>query len=385
MATQQTQPQPVIFSYCATFLPREMLHVYRQVTGVRRFENWVLTRTRANAESFPYPRLLVLRKHPLRALRRVWYRAQGRAVPLGGGEVRQALRWAAERQARLLHIYLGSEALRALPLLRAFPGARIVSFHGADLSHEFTPADYARLWPQAELFLCRSESLRRDLLAKGCPADRIRLNYTGVPVPEDVPQRNAPAGRPVRLLQVCRLIEKKGLDVTLHATRRLRDAGVPVRLVLAGAGPAEAALRALVAELGLTKEVHFAGFVTGDALRALYRESDLFLHPSRETSRGDREGIPNSVLEAMAHALPVISTRHSGIPEAITHGVDGLLLEAADPDGLVTNVRSLLATPADYTRISQAARETVIRRFSSACCLDQLERAYGEALCLRSG
>ena len=373
---------PLIFSYCATFLPREMLHVYRQVTGVSRFENWVLTRTRANPASFPYSRLLVLNKHPFRALRRLWYRAQSRAVPLHASEVSQALVWAAEHRARLLHIYLGSEALRALPLLRAFPGARIVSFHGADLSHEFTPADYAKLWPQADLFLCRSESLRRDLLVKGCPADRIRLNFTGVPLPENALPRVAPVGRPVRLLQVCRFIDKKGLDVTIHAARRLLDQGVPMQLVLAGAGPAEANLRQLTEQLGLIDEVRFAGFTSGEALAQLYRESDLFLHPSRETSRGDREGIPNSILEAMAHALPVISTQHSGIPEAITHGVNGLLLEAAKPDLLASAILSLLRDQSLFGRISAGARHRIETSFSTEKCIEQLEKHYEEALAM---
>lgn len=378
--------RPAILSYCATFLPREMLHVYRQVTGIRCFDNWVITRTRANADRFPYPQLSVLRKSPLRAFRRLWHRLHRRAVPLGRGEVRQALAFAAQHDARLLHVYLGSEALRALTLLERFPGARVVSFHGADLSHEFTTADYAALWPRAELFLCRSESLRRNLLAKGCPADRIRLNYTGVPLPSDVSAKNCPDwlnGAPVRLLQVCRLIQKKGLDVTLHATAQLKAVGVPVRLVIAGGGPEEPFLRQLTANLGLTADVCFAGFLSGSALEELFRSSDIFLHPSRETSGGDREGIPNSLLEAMAFGLPVISTVHSGIPEAITHGENGLLISACQSDSLASEARRLLSNPTLFSKLSTTARRTVEEKFSTIECVRRLETAYREALSLK--
>lgn len=363
-----------------------MLHVYRQVTGIRSFENRVITRTRANADRFPYPHLSVLRKSPWRAFRRLWHRLHRRAVPLGAGEVRQALAIAAQHRARLLHVYLGSEALRALPLLERFPGARIISFHGADLSHEFSAADYAALWPQAELFLCRSESLRRDLLAKGCPESRIRLNYTGVPLPAGVPAKPCPDwqhGTPVRLLQVCRLIQKKGLDVTLQALRQLKDAGVPVRLVLAGSGPEELRLRQLTAELGLSAEVDFPGFVSGAELEKLFQTSDLFFHPSRETDGGDREGIPNSLLEAMAFGLPVISTVHSGIPEAIKHGVNGLLIADCQADALAAEALRLLKSPVHFVELAGAARSTVENRFSIECCIGQLESAYREALALR--
>lgn len=377
--------RPVLLSYCATFLPREMLHVFRQVSGVRGFENWVVTRTRANPESFPYDRLMVLRKSPWRAFSRLWHRSRGRAVPLSRAETRQMLDMARQKAAALAHVYLGTEALRAVRFLEGFPGGRVVSFHGADLSDDFSAVDYAGLWSRADLFLCRSESLRQRLLAKGCPADRIRINRTGVPLPANPTEVLPPRwrqGEPVRLLQVCRLIPKKGLDVTIQATRLIKDAGVPVRLVIAGEGPEEPGLRRLAAELGLGAEVKFAGFVTGPALEELFTASHLFLHPSRTTERGDLEGIPNSLLEAMAHGLPVLSTRHSGIPEAVTDGADGLLMERCEPEPLARAARRLVKDAHLFQTISKAARKTIENRFSTSACITSLEASYHEAVVL---
>jgi colanic acid/amylovoran biosynthesis glycosyltransferase len=382
-----TFARPVIASYCATFLPREMLHVYRQVCGVHSFDHWVITRRRSNTAAFPFPRMIELEKSPWRGFSRFWRRVLRRRVPLSRFEIAQMLRFCQDHRISLLHVYLGSEALRILPFLEQFQGARLISFHGADLSDQFDAETYAPLWDCAELFLSRSQSLRERLLAKGCPPERVRLNYTGVPVPVAFSVRHPPAwraGEPVRLLQACRLIQKKGLDVTLHTVRLLKDGAIPVLLTLAGEGPEEPSLRILAQRLGIGDCVLFAGFLNREHLEAAYGQCHVFLHPSRTTPEGDLEGIPNSLLEAMAFGLPVVSTRHSGIPEAVTHGQDGLLVENADAHALATAIRQLLENPGTYERISHNAHETVMRRFSLTANVAALEALYREALTLRS-
>jgi len=381
-----TPALPAIASYCATFLPREMLHVYRQVCGIRSFDHWVLTRRRANVAAFPFPQVVELRKSPWRIFKRLWHRAVSDFVPLSRFETAQLLRFCQHRHVSLVHIYLGSEALRIRSVLERFHGARVISFHGADLSDQFSAEIYAPLWTCAELFLCRSQSLREQLIAKGCPADRIRLNYTGVPVPSEFEGRRLPDWRtkePVRLLQACRFIQKKGLDATLHAIKLLKDKAVPVSLTLAGEGPEESSLRSLARELGITDQVVFTGFLAREQLEDAYRRHHLFVHPSRTTPEGDREGIPNSVLEAMAYGLPVVSTRHSGIPEAISDGQDGLLVERPDPPSLEAAIGQLIEDPPLYERLSRNAHQTVLKRFSLAANAVALEALYREALALR--
>jgi glycosyltransferase involved in cell wall biosynthesis len=377
--------RPTIASYCATFLPREMLHVYRQVCGVRSFDHWVMTRRRANAAAFPFPQVIELRKSPWRVFNRLWHRAFSDCVPVARFEIAQMLRSCQDRDVSLVHIYLGTEGLRIFSFLNQFRGARVISFHGADLSDEFDAESYAPLWNHAELFLCRSQSLRAQLLVKGCPADRVRLNYTGVPVPSEFAGRRLPdwhKKEPVRLLQACRFIQKKGLDATLRAIRLLKDKAIPVSLTLAGEGPEESSLRALARELDIADQVVFTGFLAREQLEEAYRRHHLFVHPSRTTPEGDREGIPNSVLEAMAYGLPVVSTRHSGIPEAITDGQDGLLVERPDPSTLAAAVRHLIENPSLYERLSSNAHDTVLKRFSLAANAAALEALYHEALSL---
>ncbi len=377
---------PTIASYCATFLPREMLHVYRQVCGVRSFDHWIMTRRRANPAAFPFPQVVELRKTPWRVFSRLWHRVFSDFVPVGRFETTQMLQFCQHRNVSLVHVYLGSEALRILSFLERFNGARVISFHGADLSDEFSAETYAPLWNRAELFLCRSESLRERLLAKGCPTGRVRLNYTGVPVPGEFAGRRLPDWRkeePVRLLQACRFIQKKGLDVTLRAIGLLKDKAVPVSLTLAGEGPEEPSLRALARELRIADQISFIGFLEREQLEEAYRRHHLFVHPSRTTPEGDREGIPNSLLEAMAYGLPVISTRHSGIPEAITNGQEGFLVDQPTPSSLAVAILQLIENPSLYERLSRNAHDTVLKRFSLATNATALEVLYREALSLR--
>lgn len=385
---QAASARPVVFSYCATFLPPEMLHVYRQVSGIAAFENWVVTRRRQNPDRFPYPRVVELRKSPWRWLARIYHRSQGARVPVSRAERRHFLQLAAERRPALLHVYLGTEALRVIEVLEHFPGARIVSFHGADLSNDLDRQSYQRLWSCAELFLSRSDSLRRDLLALGCPAERIRLNFTGVPLSAAATPRVLPRwrqGEVVRAVQACRLIAKKGLEVTLEAISLLQQAGVPIELTLAGDGPERVPLERRSAELSWTRPPRWVGFLTEEQLMALYAESHLFLHPSRTTSSGDREGIPNSLLEAMASGLGVVSTRHSGIPEAVEHGVSGWLIEEARTDALTSAIQRILDDPEQFQRVTAGAIQRIGARFSTARCVDALEAAYREAAAMRPG
>jgi colanic acid/amylovoran biosynthesis glycosyltransferase len=379
--------KPVIVSYCATFLPREMSHVYRQVCGIASFDHRVVTRTRANADLFPFPRVTELSKSPWRIFNRVWHRVLGRPVPASGSEIAQMLGLCRQERVGLVHVYLGTEALRIIRFLDQFRGARIVSFHGADLSDEYDAQAYAPLWSRAELFLCRSESLRERLLAKGCPAKRIRLNYTGVPVSDAFPHRRTPdwrRGETVRLLQACRLIEKKGLDVTLKAVKLLQAQSIPISLTLAGEGPLEQSLRTLAMDLGISDFVTFRGFVHPKDLLEVYHQHHVFVHPSRATPEGDREGIPNSLLEAMAVGLPVVSTRHSGIPEAVAHDENGLLVETADGETIAMAIRKLIDDPTAYDRIARQAHSTAARRFSLVANREALEAIYHEALKTRA-
>ena len=177
------------------------------------------------------------------------------------------------------------------------------------------------------------------------------------------------ADEPFVLLTAGRLSPIKGIDVALQAVRRLRDDGLNVVLWIAGSGPEGARLEELVRKLGLTDHVKFLGFVNEPT--SLFPRIDFLLQPSSRT-----EGVPNSVLEAMASGMPVIASRVGGVPELITHGSTGLLVDPGDPQAIVDAVKELIRNPDLRTAIARAASEHVRRNYAVAIATASLARLY---------
>lgn len=359
-----------------------MLHVYRQVSAIDEFEQWVVTRRRENAEDFPFERLIELKKARFRGIRRICFRMFRLPVPLDRHETRQLESLLATHRIDVFHAYLGTEAARLLALFKKMRCAKVVSFHGNDLSDSLSQKDFLGLLAHTDLFLVRSHSLAAALIERGCPSERIRLNRTGIPIPEISRKIEFP-DTGIRLLQACRFIEKKGLDVSLQAVALLKQQGYNVQLDLAGAGPEEEKLRSLATTLNIADQINFLGFLANADLLARLPDYHLFVHPSRTTHSGDREGIPNSLLEAMAVGLPVISTQHSGIPEVISDGYNGYLIPSSDSTLLAKAIIRLHTEGAEkFDRVSTQARRTVIEQYSIAANSQSLQASYREAITL---
>jgi colanic acid/amylovoran biosynthesis glycosyltransferase len=379
-------PKPVVASYCVTFLAPEMLHVYRQIRGLQQFQPVVLTEKWIHRDRFPFDptQVEVIPRARLRALRRIWFKQiVDRPITVSPDQVAAIERVLRQREARVLHVYFGHIGLYLLPLLRKRLLPTVVSFHGADagVNHErpHHRAAMAELFQVADRILVRSEALAEELGKAGCQEAKIRLNRTGIPM-EDWPlvTREIPADGAWRLLQACRLIEKKGLDLSLRAFAALHRDHPAARFVIAGEGPLQANLEALARELGIQDAVEFHGFLDEPDLRAEMNRAHLFLHPSRTGSDGNQEGVPNSMLEAMATGLPVIATHHGGIPEAVTDGVSGILVPENEGPALTAALRRLVNDSDLSWRLGAAGRAAVMETFSSAVRVADLERIYGE-------
>ena len=306
---------------------------------------------------------------------------------LSGSESKRLLGRLKAERCQLLHVFFGNTAVQLLPVLaektRRYP--TVVSFHGADVLVEVDNPAYRRalvdVLGRVDLVLARSRSLIDGLIRLGCPPEKIRLNRTGIPLGQfKYQERTWPADGAWRLLQASRLIEKKGLATTLRAFARFSETFPAAVLTLAGEGPDEPALRALAAELGLADKVQFTGFLREGDLCKYLSEAHLFLHPSQQGSDGNQEGIPNALLEAMATGLPVFATNHGGIPEAVEHGVTGILVAEKDHAALGDALVAAAGNPAQLGAMSAAAAQTVVENFSLAAQARKLEEYYQEAM-----
>ena len=174
----------------------------------------------------------------------------------------------------------------------------------------------------------------------------------------------APDGvSPLRIVAVGRMVPKKGFDVLVEAVAELTARGLELELVIAGEdGPDAANVRRLVAER-CPDAVQFTGPLSQCELLALYRGADVFALACRVDADGDRDGIPNVMVEAMAAGLPVVSTAVSGIPELVRDGENGLLVPPEDPGALASALLRLATDVPLRDRLAAAGRETVAERF----------------------
>ena len=174
---------------------------------------------------------------------------------------------------------------------------------------------------------------------------------------------------PVRLLAVGRLVPKKGYPTLVSALAELADRGVPFTCRIIGGGDLREALAARLACAGIADRVELCGTRTQIEILEEYRQADVFVQASVVTADGDRDGIPNSVLEAMSCGLAVVATDVAGIPEVITDHVTGLLARQADPLALADALAEAVDDHLLRARLGRAAREFVVETFSRSECV----------------
>jgi colanic acid/amylovoran biosynthesis glycosyltransferase len=378
--------KPVVACYCATFLKPEMLHIYRQITGLTRLRPLVIAQKRENADRFPFENVRILSKPATHFLRRIWFR-QLRDLPwkISSRETVTLLRLLGETDAQLLHIYFGHIAVHLRPLITNWPKPSVVSFHGADVMVDLDKPAYRAATRQmldaVRLVLVRSASLREALVRLGCDDEKIRIHRTGIPLGElPFQPREWPHDGEWHFVQACRLIEKKGLPTSLRAFAAFVRQHPGAQFTIAGEGPLLRPMQELARELGVAHRVTFTGFISQGELRELFYRSHVFLHPSETGPDGNQEGVPNSMLEAMATGLPVFATTHGGIPEAIESGISGVLVAEGDYDSLATQLLEYAASPDRLTSLARAGAAATAAKFEQSANVRQLEQYYFEAI-----
>jgi glycosyltransferase involved in cell wall biosynthesis len=233
------------------------------------------------------------------------------------------------------------------------------TMHGPTELADVTLWDLAAKTSDAALVACISDFCRSQLMAivDDDVWPRLQIVRCGVDVDAfPLVDRTGRSGT-VDVLCVGQLVARKGQHVLVDAIASLASRGVDVRATVAGDGPSRAALESSVAARGLGDRVRFTGAVGQDEIARLLREADVFCLPSFA------EGVPVSLMEAMATGLPVISTRIAGTPELIDDGRSGLLVAPGRADQLAAAVEQLVTSPPRRAAHGAAGRVAGIARY----------------------
>ena len=263
------------------------------------------------------------------------------------------------RQAGITHVHAVYTTTVALMLSRIFDVHLSMTLHGPA---EFIDPEGTCLRERvrtAEVVCTISYFARSQTMLWSSPEDWHKLEVTPLGVDargwELAAFRERPS--PFELIAAGRLADIKGFPLLLDAIAELRRQGRDVRLTLAGDGPARKGLEEQAQSLGIGDRVVFAGWKSQDDLRALYRQSDVFVMSSFA------EGVPVVLMEAMATGLPCVAPRINGIPELIRDGVDGLLFTVSDVAELVAATERLMGDTETRRRMAESSRARVADKY----------------------
>jgi len=262
-----------------------------------------------------------------------------------------------------------------------FTAPLAVPIHGMDIASPLHAGRrlYPRLRRGAELMLPISARWEAELLRDGYDRQRVRVHHVGVRVRPPADRPSSKSDRPLRLLSVCRFVEKKGLADAVEAVGRLvHEAGLDLRYTLIGDGPEAGRLRARAEALDITDRLNFTGYQSQEQIQQQYQEHDLLLAPSVTAANGDQEGIPTVLMEAMAAGLVPVSTVHSGIPELVEDGVSGRLVPEHAPVALADAIMALAKDRKAWGAMKRAAWEKVHAEFNIERLNDRLVKLLNE-------
>jgi colanic acid/amylovoran biosynthesis glycosyltransferase len=206
---------------------------------------------------------------------------------------------------------------------------------------------------------------------------RIELIRNGIDLDRFTPAPQPPAG-PFSILAVARLVEKKGLALLVEACRHLRDRGLDFRCEIVGKGAQRAELERQIRACDLAAHVHLAGPLPQQEIVERYQRAHVLVLPCIVGSDGNRDGLPVSIVEALACGLPVISTDVTGIPEAVRNGCNGLIVPQGDVPELAAAIERLMLDPALLGNLRAAARSSIQEEFDERCTAARLHALLAE-------
>lgn len=274
----------------------------------------------------------------------------------------------------------GPTASDHLPAIREMNLPLVVHFHGYDATRKGALKiydNYKEVFSYASYVIGVSRKMVEQLINIGCPREKVIYNVCG---PDPLFSEVQAKFLKKQFIAVGRFVDKKAPYLTILAFKQVLKVIPDAKLVMAGNGPLLNACQNIVKLNGLEKNVEFLGVISPQKYRELLAESFAFVQHSLTADDGDSEGTPVSILEASAAGLPVISTRHAGIPDVINHDKSGLLTEEMDVSGMAKYMITLLNDRSYAMQLGANGRKNIIENFTLDRHLEMLQKIIVKAV-----
>lgn len=382
--------------YADIFLRPTETFIYETTTGLAAAGHTVAVFTGQSLDAAEHPFEPVCevsppaRWHPVRVARRLLRPVLGQ--PDGGVNTaihRRRLQRAIGRwRPDIILANYGFGGVLMHPIARHLGVPLVTSYHGVDASRYLRDpqwqARYRRLFADAAAITGPSKYVRDRLIEAGASPDRTHVLHYAIQTDRI---RYSPPGErfdggPIRLLFVGRLTPKKNPIALLrsYAAARRELGELATSLTMVGDGLLRQEVETERARLGLVENVALPGRLTHNEVIEAYRSAHLYVQHSVTAPDGDEEGLPVSITEALASGLPVVATRHSGIPEVVRDGVTGYLVDEGDVEGMGQAIARLAREPASWDVFGAAARHLLEDEFSVPIVRERLQLLLKNAL-----
>ena len=290
------------------------------------------------------------------------------------------------QQYDIVHCHMGPNAITGMHLQDTgiLKSRLITTFYGYDVSSYIKKSGrhvYDQLFKKGDLCIPISEHMKCQLISLGCNEKKIILHRIGVDTKRfSFRPCRLPKDGIVRVISIARLIEKKGIEYGIRAVASIIKRNKKIEYNIIGDGPLKDQLQRLVHELGITSSVKFFGWKEQQEIVGMLNIGDILLAPSVTGKDGDQEGIPVAIMEAMAIGLPVLATKHSGIPELIEDGISGFLVPERDVDALAEKLNYLADYPEIWQGMGRAGRAFVEKHHDIDKLNDMLIGIYNQLI-----
>ncbi|MFN7749996.1 MAG: glycosyltransferase [Cyclobacteriaceae bacterium] len=369
------------------FLPISQVWIWRQAKIEGLTPKVVLTYHRSNPEVFDFPRLVVgvaANRSMSKLRKKFWFVFKWFKPKLSDRNTAMFKTALQEYDVNIVHAHFGTVGAEVVDLCSELQIPLVVTFHGFDATSVPVrwPGYQTKLrsvFLKCACVVSISEYLTHAIKTLGCPPEKIRVNYLGVPTNCFEFTRRVQRVGPIRFIHIGRLVEKKGVPDLVRAFTRAFPFQCDVELMIVGSGEEETLVKSLTLELRPANPIVCKEFVAPEKVREELESADVFVLNSRVDSRGTTEGLPISMLEAMATGMPVIAANHAGIPEAVEDGYNGFLIQEKN----IVALAEALQKCCDRQRNDEMGRNawrTVRSKFASEENGKQLRNLYNSVV-----